>query len=55
MTDDVPPQATAADEALSGPGEPWEPWETSLVLGSLGVGVVGLVLLGWLVTRFILP
>ena len=35
--------------------EPWERWETSLVLGSLLLGCVGLVLLGWLVARFILP
>ena len=55
MTDEQPRQATAADDALSGPPEPWERWETSLVLGSLGVGLVGLVLLGWLVARFILP
>lgn len=39
---------------MAGAPEPWERWETSLVLGSLGVGVVGLVLLGWLVDRFIL-
>lgn len=54
MTHDVPPQA-APDEALSGTPEPWERWETSLVLGSMAVGAVGLVLLGWLVARFILP
>ena len=55
MTHDVPPRTAAADDALSGVPEPWEPWETSLVLGSIAVGFVGLVLLGWLVARFILP
>ncbi len=55
MPHDVSPPATAADEALSGTPEPWEHWETVLVLASIGVGLLGLVLLGWLVTRFILP
>jgi hypothetical protein len=55
MTHDVPPQAAPVDDALSGAPEPWERWETTLVLGSIAVGFVGLVLLGWLVTRFILP
>ena len=41
-------------EALTGDAEPWEAWETSLVLWSIGLGLVGLVLLGWLVDRFIL-
>ena len=47
--------ATPGDDALSGAPEPWERWETSLVLGSVALGLVGLVLLGWLVARFILP
>jgi hypothetical protein len=55
MTHDVPPQAAPGDDALSGAPEPWESWETRLVLGSIAVGAVGLVLLGWLVARFILP
>jgi hypothetical protein len=55
MMHDVPPQAAASDDALSGAPEPWERWETSLVLGSLLIGCVGLVLLAWLVARFILP
>ena len=55
MMHDVPPQAAPGDDALSGAPEPWERWETSLVLGSIAVGCVGLVLLGWLVARFILP
>lgn len=54
MTHDVPPQAVPDDSALSGAPEPWERWETALVLGSLVVGLVGLVVLGWLVDRFIL-
>jgi hypothetical protein len=34
--------------------EPWESWETKLCLWSLGIGVVGLVILGLLVNAFIL-
>jgi hypothetical protein len=41
-------------EALTGDAEPWESWETSLVLWSIGLGLAGLVVLGWLVSRFIL-
>ncbi|HXS78704.1 MAG TPA: hypothetical protein VN818_00410 [Gammaproteobacteria bacterium] len=55
MTHDVAPPTAPSDDALSGTPEPWERWETSLVLGSIGLGLVGLVLLGWLVSRFILP
>jgi hypothetical protein len=40
---------------VSGVPEPWERSETALVLGSIAVGCVGLMLLGWLVARFILP
>lgn len=55
MSHDESPRAAPGDDALSGAPEPWETWETSLVLGSIAVGLVGLVLLGWLVDRFILP
>lgn len=55
MTHDVPPQAAPDDDALSGAPEPWERWETSLVLGSIAAGFLGLVLLGWLVARYVLP
>lgn len=54
MNHDVPPQSAPADEALSGAPEPWERWETTLVVGSIAVGFVGLVVLGWLVDHFIL-
>jgi hypothetical protein len=47
----IPP----GEDALSGAAEPWEGWESSLVLGSIAVGLIGLMLLGWLVARFILP
>ncbi len=49
-----PSPATPGEDVLSGAPEPWERWETTLVLGSIALGVVGLVLLGWLVDRFIL-
>ncbi len=55
MTHDATPQTAPDDDALSGRPEPWERWETNLVLGSIGLGFAGLVLLGWLVARFILP
>ena len=38
----------------SGEAEPWEPWETKLVLYSIGIGIVVLVIGGWLVNHFIL-
>jgi hypothetical protein len=49
-----PSPAPPGEDVLSGVAEPWERWETSLVLGSIALGVAGLVLLGWLVDRFIL-
>jgi hypothetical protein len=44
-----------ADDVFSGPAESWERWESVLVLSSIAIGLAGLVLLGWLVERFILP
>lgn len=41
-------------EELLGEAEPWEPWETHLVKWSLGIALVGLVILGWLINTFIL-
>jgi len=41
-------------DSLTGEAEPWEAWETSLVLWSIGVGIVGLLVFGWFVSRFIL-
>jgi hypothetical protein len=46
---------SAADDALSGQPERWESWESALVFGSIAIGAVGLVVLGWLVDRFLLP
>jgi hypothetical protein len=47
--------APPGEDALSGHAEPWESWETALVLGSIALGILGLVVLGWLVNQFILP
>jgi hypothetical protein len=55
MLSDSSPPDPSADDALAGEPEPWESWETSLVLASIAAGAVGLVVLGWLVARFILP
>ncbi len=35
-------------------GEPWEPWETKLVGWSIAIGIVVLVLGGWLINATIL-
>jgi hypothetical protein len=55
MSQEPSPGATPGEDALSGAPEPWEAWESSLVLGSIAGGLIGLLLLGWLVSRFILP
>ena len=55
MLQDQAPGVGTGGDALSAPPEPWEAWETVLVLGSIGVGVLALLALGWAVTRFILP
>jgi hypothetical protein len=55
MAHDQSPGTQSGEDALSGQAEPWESWETKLVLGSIVLGLVGLLLLGWLVNRFILP
>ena len=47
-------QPSDGAEALAGECEAWEAWETRLVLISLAIGAAGLVVLGWLVDRFIL-
>jgi cytochrome b561 len=54
MSKDGSPHVTPVEDALAGTPEPWERWETSLVLISLGLGLFALLLLGWLVDRFIL-
>lgn len=42
-------------EELLGHPEDWETWETKLVGYSIIIGITGLVVLGWLVDKFILP
>ncbi len=46
---------TTHSEELAGHGEPWESWETQFVGWSIGIGIVGLIVLGILVNIFILP
>ncbi len=43
-----------SEESLFSDPEPWESWETSLVVWCIGIGVVGLIILGWLVNTLIL-
>jgi hypothetical protein len=42
-------------EVLLGEAEPWEPWETKLIVWSIGIGIGGLIVLGFLINTFILP
>jgi hypothetical protein len=55
MANEESHETVPREDALIGPPEPWESWETTLVVGSLVLGIVGLAVLGWLVDRFILP
>ncbi len=48
-------QETESAEALLGEPEPWESWETKLVAWSIGLAIVGVVILGWLIDTYILP
>ena len=43
-----------SQESLFSDPEPWESWETSLVVWCISIGIVGLIILGWLVNAFIL-
>jgi hypothetical protein len=57
MVDTVAPgdEQQKSAQALLGEAEPWEPWETQLVGWSIGIGLAGLVVLGFLINTFILP
>ncbi|HEC29215.1 MAG TPA: hypothetical protein ENI65_06480 [Gammaproteobacteria bacterium] len=44
----------ASAEELLGEAEPWEPWETQLVSYSIGIAIIGVVVLGFLINTFIL-
>jgi hypothetical protein len=58
VSEHIQPSATLdaarSAEELLGEAEPWEPWETKLVMGSIGLALVGLVILGFLINTFIL-
>ena len=41
-------------EALLGEAEPWERWETAFMAWSIGLAIVGLIVLGILINIFIL-
>ena len=47
-------QEQPGEGSLTEKPEPWESWETALVWWSIGIGLAGLIVLGWLVDRFIL-
>ncbi len=36
------------ENMFTSPGHPWEKWETKLVIYSILTGIVGLIVLGWL-------
>jgi hypothetical protein len=42
-------------ESVLGEPEPWESWETQLCLWSFGIGISTLLVLGFLVNKFLLP
>ena len=52
--DELRTRELSSAEELLGTAEPWESWETKLVLYSIGIALVGLVILGYLVNTFIL-
>lgn len=43
-----------SEDALFTEPEPWESWETSLVLWCIGIGLAGLIVLGWLINTLLL-
>jgi len=42
------------DAMYSSTPEPWADWESRLVLGSIAIGIAGLVILGALINIFLL-
>ena len=50
----MPTEEERSTEALLGEPEPWETWETKLVLWCIGIALVGLILLAWLISTYIL-
>lgn len=46
---DTPPHESTVTDS-----EAWGMWEAGLVLGSIGVGAIGLIVIGWAVERFLL-
>jgi hypothetical protein len=47
-------EETRSAEALLGEAEPWESWETKLVTWSIGLAIIGLIVLSWLISTFVL-
>ncbi len=43
-----------SEDSLFSDPEPWESWETALVFWCISIGIVGLIILGWLVNTLIL-
>ena len=54
VADDARQRELASAEELLGQAEPWEPWETKLVTYSIGIAIVGLIVLGFLINTYIL-
>lgn len=52
--DDIRQKELTSAEELLGEPEPWESWETKLVVYSIGIALIGLVVLGFLINMFIL-
>ncbi len=47
-------QERASAEEVLQDAERWAPWATQLVGGSIGIGIAGLVVLGFLINIFLL-
>jgi len=55
VAEEVRQKELSSAEELLGEPEPWESWETKLVMYSIGIALIGLVILGILINTFILP
>lgn len=53
-TDEARQRELSSAEELLGDPEPWESWETKLVGYSIGIAIVGLIVLGYLINTYIL-
>jgi len=53
-TEEEAVQQAIAEESALGECEPWDQWEGTLVKWSLGIGIAGLIVLGFIINITIL-